>query len=51
MNPPGRNCPGGNIDIFCPICIEAGRDISDSPKEVILKADEQGYRMISMSAK
>lgn len=33
-------------DILRLTCIEAGIQISDTPKEVILKADSQGYRII-----
>jgi DNA-binding MarR family transcriptional regulator len=36
-------------DILRLTCIEAGIYISETPNEVILKADEQGYRMVSNS--
>jgi DNA-binding MarR family transcriptional regulator len=38
-------------DILRLTCIEAGIRISDSPNGVTLKADEQGYRMVSMPVK
>jgi DNA-binding MarR family transcriptional regulator len=38
-------------DILRLTCIEAGIRISDNPNGIILKADEQGYRMVSTSVK
>jgi hypothetical protein len=34
-------------DILRLTCIEAGIHISDTPNGIVLKADEQGYRIVS----
>jgi len=36
-------------DILRLTCIEAGIHISDAPSEIVLKVDEQGYRIVSGS--
>ena len=38
-------------DILRLTCIEAGIHISDTPNGIVLKADEQGYRIISEATK
>jgi hypothetical protein len=38
-------------DILRLTCIEAGIHISDTPNGIVLKADEQGYQIISETVK
>jgi hypothetical protein len=37
------------MDILRLTCIEAGLRISDAPNVVVLKVDERGYRVVSIS--